>query len=177
MSARDVTNQLIQIGEAGGPDLLYRLQGHTPSYTSWAYDVFDADPMNVQVRVPRRTPHRRPAARALPRCLARAARVGHCAPAPLCANAYETLIVPCALSPRGDPFISSRTLPAVNTHARRLGGRRLRLERRPCGSDRNQRSNFSKVLYFTTVLYYCTLLAKTVWMIAISGPTSQKSNP
>ncbi len=105
-----MTDQLIKIGEAGGPDLLYRLQGHTPSYTSWAYDVFDADPMNVQVRVPRRTPHRRPAARALPRCLARAAWVVHCAPVltdrlrdggPCVTTTQRSLIVPpCALSRR-----------------------------------------------------------------------------
>ena len=61
-----MTDQLIKIGEAGGPDLLYRLQGHTPSYTSWAYDVFDADPMNIQVPPPPLST----AARRLARCLA-----------------------------------------------------------------------------------------------------------
>ena len=52
----------------------------------------------------------------------------------------------CPLSPpRGFPSVSLRTLPAVYTHARRVGGRRLRLDGRPCGPDRNQRSSFSKV--------------------------------
>jgi hypothetical protein len=48
-SAAALANRLITIGEAWGPDLLYRLQGHTPNYTSWAYDISDDSPMSVQV--------------------------------------------------------------------------------------------------------------------------------
>ena len=48
-SAQDVANKLIKIGEALGPDLLFKLEGHTPRYEKWAFDIFDDDPMSVQL--------------------------------------------------------------------------------------------------------------------------------
>ena len=115
-SAEDLTDKLIKIGEAWGPDLLYRLEGHTPNYTAWAYDISDDSPKSVQVtNSPLLSIHLRNFCRP-----ASKARVGNY-------NGSPTIAVDKLPSSRSPSFPPS----PVCTHATGVGCRRLRAERGP----------------------------------------------
>ena len=48
-SATAFASNILQIGEAWGPDELYRLEGHTPNYTAWTHDIHDDSPKSIQL--------------------------------------------------------------------------------------------------------------------------------
>eukprot|EP00960_Hanusia_phi_P029348 747904-Hanusia_phi.AAC.1 len=48
-SAMSFAQMILAMGSSGGPDTLFKLQGHVANYGNWSFDIYDDPPRKIQV--------------------------------------------------------------------------------------------------------------------------------